>query len=281
MSKADTMTEKAQHLRPLAARLGDLLLTLDFMPIPAGDLLIGDDRISDASPLHRVWVDAFAIAKFPTTNAQYGEFINAGGYGNEMHWTEMGWKWRKSRVEDEPGFWRDPRFNSANLPVVGVSWYEAVAFCNWLSDREGGRKHYRLPTEAEWEKAARGPDDARNFPWGDEFELGRANTAEMGIGQTTPVDSFPNGASPFGLWDMAGNVFEWTASKWGRNWQEMTYAYPYRKDDGRNDLEGSWARVMRGGSWFNSYQEAMCMRRARYLPGSRGSNIGFRVACWQ
>jgi formylglycine-generating enzyme required for sulfatase activity len=159
--------------------------------------------------------------------------------------------------------------------VVGVSWYEAVAFCNWVGERDSAR--YRLPTEAEWEYAARGVNNARNFPWGEKFERGRANTAEAGFGGTTPIAHFPAGVSPFGVWDMAGNVFEWTLSKWGNNWQELQYAYPYRPDDGRQELEGSGARVMRGGSWFNPYQEALCAHRARYLAGSRASNIGFRV----
>ncbi|MGB8649013.1 MAG: SUMF1/EgtB/PvdO family nonheme iron enzyme, partial [Anaerolineae bacterium] len=160
-------------------------------------------------------------------------------------------------------------------PVVGITWYEAVAFCNWLGARDGVT--YRLPTEPEWEYAARGAESRRNFPWGDRYEVGRANTAELGIGATTPVDQFPEGVSPFGVWDLCGNVFEWTLSKWGTNWQECEHGYPYRADDGREGVEGSGARVMRGGSWFNRYTEALCAYRSRYLAGSRGSNIGLRV----
>ena len=175
----------------------------------------------------------------------------------------------------EPAFWNDSQFNGEKQPVVGVSWYEAVAFCNWLGEKYS--RGFRLPTEAEWEKAARGADDARVYPWGDRYEINRANTAELGVGRTSPADSFPRGASPFGVLDMSGNVFEWTLSKWGKNWQEMEFAYPYRADDGREDIEGSSARVMRGGSWFNPSVEAQVWHRARFLPGSRGSNIGFRV----
>ncbi len=252
---------------------------MEFVNLPAGELIMGDERLRDASPQHRLHLRAFSIGKFPVTNAEFAEFIAARGYSSETFWTTMGWKWLQSRLgakeEATPGFWRDENFSAPLQPVVGVSWYEAVAFCHWLGARESA--NFRLPTEVEWEYAARGADTARNFPWGERYERGRANTAEMGFGCTTPVDFFPGGASPFGVWDSAGNVFEWTLSKWGVNWQELQFVYPYRANDGREEIEGSGARVMRGGSWFNLYTEALCAYRSRYLAGSRGSNIGFRV----
>lgn len=255
---------------------------MEFINIAPGILIMGDNRLPDASPQHRQEMRAFEIGKFPVTNAEYAEFISARGYETESYWTTMGWKWQRGRLvardreqAAEPYFWREPRLNQPRYPVVGISWYEAVAFCQWMS--AGDQADYRLPTEAEWEYAARGADGARNFPWGEKFEPGRANTAEAGFGGTTPVAHFPAGVSPFGVWDMAGNVFEWVSSKWGMNWQELQFAYPYRAADGRQDIDGSGARVMRGGSWFNSRHEALCAHRARYLAGSRGSNIGFRV----
>ncbi len=247
----------------------------DLVDIPAGAFWMGSDSMPDASPRHRLELGAFRIGKYPVTNAEYHEFIGAGGYLSREWWTEMGWRWLQSRPQTAPGFWDEPRLSDARQPVVGVSWYEAVAYCRWLS--AATVRAFRLPSEAEWEKAARGADDTRRFPWGDKFELGRANTAEAGIGATTRVDAFSRGASPYGVLDLAGNVYEWTLSKWGRNWQELEYLYPYRADDGREDVEGSAARVMRGGSWFNPYIEAQISHRARFLPGSRGSNIGFRV----
>lgn len=255
---------------------------MEFIEIPRGILVMGDNRLRDASPQHRVEINAFALGKYPVTNAEFAEFIAARGYETETYWTTMGWKWQQGRLGQDalPAFWSEPRLNQPCSPVVGVSWYEAVAFCNWFGVLINA--NYRLPTEAEWEYAARGPSTssggARNFPWGEKFERGRANTAEAGFGGTTPVSHFPAGVSPFGVWDLAGNVFEWTLSKWGSNWQELQFAYPYRANDGREDMEGSGARVMRGGSWFNGYQEALCAYRSRYLAGSRGSNIGFRVA---
>jgi formylglycine-generating enzyme required for sulfatase activity len=261
---------------------------MEFIDIPEGILTMGDNRLRDASPQHQVQMRAFGIGKFPVTNEEFAEFVTMGGYTNERYWTRMGWKALSARPCTEPSFWNDSGFNAPRQPVVGVTWYEAVAFCNWLSERESaegskepqntkGRERYRLPSEAEWEYAARGAGDTRHFPWGNKFERGRANTAEMGFGHTTPVDYFPDGVSPFGVWDMSGNVFEWTLSRWGLNWQELQFPYRYRADDGREEVEGSGARVMRGGSWFNPYQEALCAYRSRYLSGSRGSNIGFRV----
>ncbi len=251
---------------------------MELIEIPRGVLLMGDNRLRDAAPQQRIEINAFAIGKYPVTNAEFAEFIAARGYETEAYWTTMGWKWQQGRLGQDalPAFWKEPRLNQPRSPVVGVSWYEAVAFCHWLGVCQN--VSYRLPTEAEWEYAARGENNARNFPWGEKFERGRANTAEAGFGGTTPVSHFPAGVSPFGVWDMAGNVFEWTLSKWGRNWQELQFAYPYRANDGREDMEGSGARVMRGGSWFNPYPEALCAYRSRYLAGSRGSNIGFRVA---
>ena len=260
----------------------------ELIEIPSGPFTLGSDGIVAAAPAHRLELPTFHIGKYPVTNAEYGAFVAADGYLRNEWWTELGWRWLQSRPQTAPGFWGDPRLNGERQPVVGVSWYEAVAYCAWLRQATG--RAFRLPSEAEWEKAARGAADvrssadvrgsagARKFPWGDRFEADRANTAEAGIGTTTPVDAFPRGASPYGVLDLAGNVFEWTQSKWGRNWQELEYQYPYRADDGREEGAGSAARVMRGGSWFNPYYEALVSNRARFLPGSRGSNIGFRVA---
>lgn len=182
--------------------------------------------------------------------------------------------------------------------MVGVTWYEAVAYCNWLTERlreAGSRLRVwrdgrleplnlkpasliaRLPTEAEWEKAARGAD-GRRWPWGNEWHAGRANTKEAGIGETCAVGCFPAGAGPHGLLDAAGNVWEWTISKWGRtSVYRPDYGYPYRPDDGRESPDGPDLRVVRGGSWLVNQRDARCAFRDWLVPGSFDDDLGLRV----
>ena len=174
------------------ARAHRALLEPEMIRIPAGTFLMGDDEISNASPQHEVTLEEYEIAKYAVTCKQYKLFLEA----NPTYKVPEGW----SGTQYPKG--------KANHPVVNVSWYDATAYAEWLSRVTG--KDYRLPTEAEWEKAARGTD-GRKFPWGDEFDTKKCNTAESGIGDTTPVDTYPDGASPYGVMDMAGNVWEWCA----------------------------------------------------------------------
>lgn len=235
--------------------------------VPAGTYLIGDDQLAISRPAHAVDLQAFAIGQTTVTNAQFRAFFDAGGYGDERLWTAMGWRWLASKGDARPAFWSDERFNAPDQPVVGVSWYEAAAFARWLA-RESGLP-WRLPTEVEWEAAARGPD-------GDAPAPRVYNTAERGLGHPWAVTRMGN-VSWCGAGDLCGNVWEWCSTRWGRNWQTLEFRYPYH-DDGRENLAGSDARVMRGGSWFDPLSEANPANRGRYLPGSRGSNIGFRLA---
>jgi formylglycine-generating enzyme required for sulfatase activity len=176
-----------------------------------------------------------------------------------------------------------------------VSWYEASAFCAWLReqvDSSPERRIWRsgeiesrrlngftacLPSEAEWEKAARGEHPSR-WPWGDTWEENRANTAEAGLGTTSVPGCFPAGISPCGALDMAGNVWEWTRSKWGRGAIRVDYAYPYDPSDGREEPGGPDLRVVRGGSWFNERRRARCAERGRHIPDYSHNDLGFRVA---
>ena len=166
----------------------DKPIHLELVRVPAGPFLMGDDK-------HTVDLPEFYIGKYPVTNQQYAAFVQAS----------------KARAPDH---WKEGKIPAGkeNHPVVYVKWDEAVAFCQWLSQASG--HEVRLPSQAEWEKAARGAD-GRTYPWGNEPPPNPdlCNFKDSGIGDTTPVDRYPNGASPYGALDMAGNVWEWTADK--------------------------------------------------------------------
>lgn len=241
--------------------------------VPAGEFLMGSadaDRLAHEGekPQHRLYLPAYYIDRAPVTNAQYRGFMAAGGYANPTYWSEAAAAgyWQTGRYRhDQPRYWDDPQWNSDQQPVVGVDWYEALAYARWSGKR--------LPTEAEWEKAARGTD-GRIYPWGDAWDTARLNSQASGLGRTTPVGQFsPAGNSPYGAVDMAGNVWEWCSTRVGG-------AYPYTPDDGREDLSGGdsvW-RTLRGGSWFVARDRARAAVRLRYVPNFRDSSYGFRVA---
>jgi formylglycine-generating enzyme required for sulfatase activity len=169
-----------------------------------------------------------------------------------------------------PAFWDDDAFNNPGQPVVGIGWYEARAYCVWLSAHTG--QGFRLPTEAEWEAAARGRV-ARRFAYGDDFDAARGNTYETHIRRTTPIGVFPGGETPeTGLADMSGNVWEWTSS--------LYRPYPYVPTDGREDpVTGDGGRVVRGGSWRRDQVNARAAFRSGDRPGNRNNSQGFRLVC--
>ncbi len=220
----------------------------EMIEIPAGPFLMGssdDDEQadSDEKPQHRLELPTYWIGKTPVTNAQFRPFVAGDGYTNRDYWTAAGWQWREQEKIIRPRYWDDTQWNGDDYPVVGISWYEAVAYCRWLSAQTG--HDLRLPTEAEWEKAARGPE-GRIWPWGNTWEAGRCNSREAGEQRTTPVGSYPDGAGPYGVLDMAGNVWEWCATTWRKR-------YPYQVEDEWTDayLAGNNGRVRRGGSWIS------------------------------
>ncbi len=205
-------------------------------------------------PQHWVDLPAFEIGRYPVLNSEYRAFVLDTGHPPPAHW----------EGDTYPE-------GLGDHPVVNVSWYDAVAYCRWLSEKTG--RTYRLPTEAEWEKAAGWDEKAgkrRRYPWGDEFDPTKCNTREGGPGTTTPVGQYsPDGDSPYGAADMAGNVWEWTSS--------LYKPYPYDPDDGREDPEAKGDRVLRGGSWGDYQDFARCAGRIWVYPDLSHDNVGFRL----
>jgi len=244
---------------------------LGFIEIPAGSFTMGsapDDGPSDEWPQHDVSLSHYFIARYPVTVAQFRAFVEDIGYA---------WEY-----EDYPQ-------GQENHPVVAVSWYNALAYCEWLTARLAvtawplaklllGGWRITLPREAEWEKAARGTD-GRRYPWGDNPEPNRANYAATGIGTTSAVGCFPVGKSPYGVEDMSGNVWEWTWSLWGKEFDEPIFRYPYSPDDEREDLRASdeILRVLRGGAFWDAYHGVRCAYRGRLLARDVADYAGFRV----
>jgi len=219
----------------------------------------------DEQPQHTLYLPDYAMARTPVTNAQYSAFLRATRQNPPRHWR---WLFLKRRR---------PPIGRSDYPVVHVTWYDALAYCEWLSEVTG--KSYRLPSEAEWEKGARG-EDGRIYPWGDEWDAGRCNTkGGHKKGGTTPVTAYPQGASPYGLLDMVGNVWEWTSTLWGPRLREPAFKYPYDPTDGRENLAAprDVRRVLRGVSFFNDRATARCAARYRYSPLNHYVSVGFRV----
>jgi formylglycine-generating enzyme required for sulfatase activity/class 3 adenylate cyclase len=247
--------------------LGDPRLG-DMVTIPGGPFLMGEDREQ-----HEVALPDYEIGKYSVTNVEYARFIDAGGYRDRTWWTDAGWT-EVGPKRSEPHFWLDGRFNQPNQPVMGLSWYECVAYCRWLSAETG--RTWRLPTEAEWEKAARGTDGFV-FPWGNGFDPTRLNgrgPRDRQVCTSTPVGSYPTGASPFGLFDCVGNVWEWCSTRW-----KKPYPYDTRQDEWQADyLQGRNLRVLRGGSWYDTSEATRCTNRFRFQPYGWNDRGGFRLA---
>ncbi|MCR4408018.1 MAG: SUMF1/EgtB/PvdO family nonheme iron enzyme [Anaerolineae bacterium] len=181
-----------------------------------------------------------------------------------------------------PRFWDDRELTHPNRPVVGVSWYEASAYCAWLTHilRSAGwlgaDEEVRLPNEPEWEKAARGTE-GRIYPWDDNWDAAKCNSLEGRVLLSTPVGVYPEGASPCGALDMAGNVWQWTRSLWGPDIETPRFGYPYDPEDGRENAESADLRVLRGGSWFSIRRILRCAYRDGVDPNSRSYDGGFRL----
>jgi formylglycine-generating enzyme required for sulfatase activity len=224
--------------------------------------------------LHQVTLPyTYRIARYPVTNAEYRRFIEAGGYQERRWWTEQGWAYSRRQSWIEPRLWKDERFNQPTQPVVGVSWYEAVAYCAWLT--EAGRvagwlpatDAIRLPTSLEWERAVRGTDQ-RRYPWGDEApNAERANYKDTGIGRPTPVGCFPAGEAACGALDGAGNVWEWLATP---------YAEPELVDARKDFTTSEWV-LMKSSAWATEVANLCCGARDWSGPDDWCNFRSFRI----
>ena len=216
--------------------------------IPAGEFTMGsDDWWPKSQPAYKTFVKDFYIDTYEVTNERYKKFVDATAHPAPRHWT---------------GGQIPP--DKANHPVVYVTWYDADGFCKW----EGKR----LPTEIEWEKTVRGKD-GRTFPWGDKFDREKGNTPQYGYGDTMPVGSFEEGKSPYGVYDLAGNAFEWV-----EDWFK-----PYPGNTHPDENYGEKYKVLKGGSWYDctNYKcgiSAPAFNRIFFHPRTNNNNFGFRCA---
>jgi formylglycine-generating enzyme required for sulfatase activity len=227
---------------------------MEFMRVPAGKFLMGnnnDDEKRDA-PQHTIDIPYdYWMARYPITNELYNAYTEA------------------KNIKDPVDSWKKKK----DHPVVNVNWIDATEYCRWLNDLLKGELPsglvLRLPTEAEWEKAARGID-GREYPWGNTFDKNKCNSSEGEKGNTTPVGSYsPQGDSPYDCADMGGNVWEWTHS--------FKKDYPYKANDGREDEQLNVARVVRGGAFTHSDENARCSYRFKVPSHGREAIIGFRA----
>ncbi len=323
---------------PVETVNGVAVILPPLVEIAAGRAEIGSDPSDaeaddDERPRHRVELAAYAIGRYPVTNAEYECFLKAGGYADERYWSAGGKYWLRGeavpgeddpadlylrtwqRFKDDPSeidrwirqgfmterdadnmwrilitwsedrvlaqirewypqgevvrqprFWDDLAFNNPSQPVVGVCWYEAVAYANWLADVTGTA--WRLPSEAEWEWAAR--RGGRSFPWGNGWDETKLNSLEGRVMRTTPVGVYPQGATPDGIHDLAGTIWEWTATRYA--------GYPYSPDADLENLDATGIRIARGGGWSANRKMVRCAYRVRYLPWDGFDNGGYRLA---
>lgn len=322
---------------PVESVNGVQVILPSMVEIAGGTAMIGSDDSDEEAedrehPRHPVELAAYAIGRFPVTNAEYASFLAAGGYADERYWSEggrywlrgepvpgeddpadwwirtweqfradpaeldrrvrQGWwtqrdadnwrnyitwteeQWRagvaqlypQGETVREPRYWNDTAFNNPSQPVVGVCWYEAVAYANWLAELTG--TSYRLPTEPEWEWAAR--RGGRIFPWGRNWDETKLNSLEGRVMRTTPVGAYPQGTTPDDIHDMSGNIWEWTATRYAE--------YPYNPDADLEALDATGLRIARGGGWSANRKMVRCASRLRLGPRYGHGNGGYRLA---
>jgi formylglycine-generating enzyme required for sulfatase activity len=234
----DTENFRSQSLDVPAIVKSNSLLEImpspfDWINIPAGQIVLGGTLRANGGYITAATsfdVETFSVAKYPLTNVQFARFVEAGGYYQQKWWTTDGWQECTRERWAEPRYWNNEELNKLDYPVVGVSWYEASAFCRWLSDISG--ENVSLPTEQQWQRAAQG-DTKWAYPYGDKFDKTRCNFDSR---RTTSVTEYEGkGDSPFGVVDMSGNAWEWCLTKY---------------ESGDIKLDGTDKRIIRGGAWM-------------------------------
>ena len=219
--------------------------------IPEGLFLMGSETGQENErPAHRVWVDSFLLAETQLTHAEYESYLKATGSA-------------------PPPFWNDPDFSHPEQPVVAVSWFEAVAYCEWLSATTG--RHYRLPSEAEWERAARGGAEQQQYPWGDAPPQSLPDYDNRWKTGPEPVARYT--ANAYGLYDICENVHEWCS-----DWFQADY-YAVSPDRNPAGPDHGERRASRGGSWRHHIKVTRCAARSSIPPQFQYADYGFRVAC--
>lgn len=265
----ENLSKRTSIFTPRYSHVSDILPgPFTWCEIPAGNVILGVGSDSKAYGVGQKFdVPNFAIAKYPVTNAQFRLFVQAGGYQVQKWWMHDGWTQSEREKWTEPRYWKDSKWKGANYPVVGVSWYEAVAFCAWLSNVTG--EPITLPTEQQWQRAAQGDDD-RLYSWGNMWDGSRCNNSVKPLDslRTTLVLQYEGrdkGDSPFGVTDMVGNVWEWCLT-----------AY----EAGSHRQGGTNSRVIRGGAFYADrlIDFRVDSRRGDY-PQERRNGVGFRLAC--
>lgn len=226
------------------------------MLVPNGRFFMGANRAGG----EQVFNTPFWIDKYEVTNAEYARFIEAEGYTTASYWTAAGWDAKETYHWRQPRYWTGSDWNQPDQPVVGVSWYEAQAYATW--------RGMALCTEAQWEYAARGPDELI-YPWGNAFNADKLVYGGNSRSATAPVGSYAEESSWVGALDLSGNAFEWTVSQY--------QAYPYLAWDGRETVNPANRRVLRGGSWNSDYRSVRAVFRYVSLPAYRNNPIGFRL----
>jgi formylglycine-generating enzyme required for sulfatase activity len=232
----------------------------EWIEIPAGVVVLEDASQGHDKPGTKGGhfpIPTFAIAKYPITNSQYHAFVE-DGYGNPKWWdfSMEGKKWREEHAKPQP-----TAFDGDDLPRTNVSWYDAVAFCRWLSSKT--TQKISLPTEQQWLRAAQG-DDNRKYPWGEKRPNELLCNWAKKVGHPTPVMQYPQGISPFGVMDMSGNVWEWCLTEWGTD---------------STTLQGNTGRLLKGGCWYHELTYLFrAAERTPYAPNLAIDIIGFRIA---